>query len=201
MLTTCPTKLPPEFESLLKRLGRLWADSAICPQIPQQTLSGWNDLVNAWIEDEELPLLIRKGSAVRGSEIVHVSGRRIVPCDNSPAQWAFSVALSGEVPSVQDIRRLFASDKIPVAFAHKSNEKPLRRYHCTLGPFTVNKKGWKLCHINSVGLKSSQHLAEVRLEVLKEKFLRLVAPENHFILPLAWGSLGELDSFVSGFQT
>ena len=200
MLPTCPTKLPSDIGRIIHQLGALWAKSPICPKVPRQTASRWASLLNKWMDDDDLPILVRKGSAVRGSEITHCSGRKIVPCDNSPAQWAYSLAIDGEVPTIDSLRHGFSSDSIPVSFAHRKEERAHRRYHCTLGKFTVNKKKWKLCHIESVGLKSRQPLAEMDLALLKKRFFLLLAPQNHFLLPLEWGGMGEAKEFISGFQ-
>jgi hypothetical protein len=152
------------------------------------------------MEDDDLPILVRKGSSVRGSEIVHSSGRRIIPCDNSPAQWAFNLAYCGKVPTTNEIKEMFSSDRVPISFSHKKAGKSQRRYHCTLGKFTVNKKKWKLCHFENVGLKSTQSLEDIDIALLKNKFFLLLSPQNHFLLSLDWGGLGEVKEFIDGFQ-
>ncbi len=199
MLHACPSVLPPDIGKIIHNLGQRWVRSPICPKVKQGVAKQWAILLNDWKNDKALPLLVRKGSAVRGSEIVHASGRKIVPCDNSPAQWAYSLAMSGEVPTIEGLIDGFAADRIPVSFAHKKEEKGHRRYHCTLGAFTVNKKKWKLCHIKKVGLKTRLPLEETDIELLKERFFLLLAPENHFLLPLEWGGIGEAKEFINGF--
>ena len=185
---------------IVRKLGELWARNQHLPKVDPQISKGWQRLLNEWAEDASLPLLVRKGSLVRGSELRHSSGRKVVPCDNSPAQWACYLALTGNVPTCAEIRKWFSNDLIPVSFANKKTEANLRRYHCTLGSYTVNKARWKLCHIEVVGLKARTPLTEVPIEMLREKFILLLSPTNHFLLPIAWGGLGETKEFLSGFM-
>jgi hypothetical protein len=198
-LPRCPEKLPVAVGELISALGQTWRESSERPRIEDSVLDQWSELVSSWANDSTLPLLVRKSSLVRGSELQHVSGRIIVPCDNSPAQWACHLALRGNVPTLEEIRAGFRSDLIPVSFAHKSGEHSLRRFHCTLRKHTVNKAGWKLCHIDPVGLRSRIPLREVPIEVLKRAFFDLLDPKNFFVLPITWGGLGEAPEFIRAF--
>ncbi len=119
--------------------------------------------------------------------------------DNSPAQWACHLALGSRVPSLSDIRDGFEKDTIPIAFAHKKEEKERRRYHKNLGAHSINKAGWKLCHIVPVGLNKHVLLAEIDVSDLKKAFVDLMSPSNYFLLPIKWGGLGEVPEFVEGF--
>lgn len=199
-LPDCPVRLPSDIGKLLHDLGGMWHASDVRPKIESTVAAQWDQLLQEWANDRQLPLLVRKNALVRGSEINHVTGRKIVPCDNTPAQWACGLALRGHVPSIPEIRKQLSEDSLPVSFAHKKAEKEMRRYHCTLGKHTINKNGWKLCHIASVGLNTRQSLEDIDLAVLKEKFVSLLSPSNYFLLPMAWGGLGEAKEFINGFQ-
>jgi len=94
---------------------------------------------------------------------------------------------------------MFAADKVPVSFAHKRAEKNKRRYHCTLGQYGINRAGWKLCHILPVGLSRQGAPSELDIGDLKTAFTRLLSPTNYFLLPLAWGGLGEVQNFIDGY--
>lgn len=197
---SCPGELSSEIGGSIRQLGKLWASSPSCPRIAKTTVRAWDTLLASWRDNPSLPLLVRKASgAVRGSELIHASGRPIVPTDNSPAQWACSLALRGIVPTIEEVRAAFVSDTLPVAFAHKSHEKDRRRYHCTLGKHGINKAGWKLCHIQPVGLRGRGAITDFPIDDLKIAFYRLLSPSNYFLLPLAWGGLGEVSEFVDGF--
>ena len=186
----CPKRLPLRIGEMIGELGRLWATNDVCPRIDTATKTAWNAMLREWVNDCSIPLLVRKASLVRGSVSEHVSGRKIVPTDNSSAQWACHLALCGTVPTIQKIRDDFAKDAIPVSFAHKAHEKNLRVYHCTLSKYSVNKAGWKLCHVAAVGLKSKAYLDQMDIADLKKAFFRLLSPSNYFLLPREMGWLG-----------
>lgn len=198
-IPVCPVDLPDGMDTLIHKLGSKWANSDACPRVAENIKDAWDKLLNDWGADNSLPLLIRKTSLVRGSELRHAGGRTIIPTDNSPAQWACSLALRGKVPTITEIHEGFVRDEIPVSFAHKKNEREHRRYHCTLGKYGINKAGWKLCHINPVGQKSQAHLEAVEIEMLRKSFFDLLSPSNYFLLPINWGGLGEVQEFIDGF--
>lgn len=200
-LSVCPELLPADMSNMVSQLGRMWAQSDLCPYVEPQVAHAWSRLLDAWVSDPELPLLVRKSSLVRGSEVIHATGRRIIPCDNAPAQWVCNLAVRGETPSIEDIKTGFESDAIPVSFAHKANEKERRKYHCTLGKFSVNKAGWKLCHIQPVGLSSRSPLSDFKIEELQQAFIKLLSPGNYFLIPMRWGGLGEVEEFIEGYSS
>lgn len=195
----CPDELPTNISNIVRNLGRLWADSNVCPHIENDIKISWDKLLSEWVDDTSLPLLIRKSSLIRGSEIIHSSGRRIIPTDNSPAQWSCNLALRGITPSIFEIREAFKNDSIPIAFANKKEEENQRKYHCSLGKYTINKNGWKLCHISAVGLNSQSIIRDIEINELKKAFLDLLSPSNYFLLPKEWGGLGETSEFIQGF--
>lgn len=184
---------------MIHKLGLIWAGSDGCPRVAVEVVKSWNNLLNEWLSDDSLPLLVRKSSLVRGSEIKHKCGRMIIPTDNSPAQWACSLSLQGRIPTITDIHNGFDKDEIPVSFAHIRNEFDKRKYHCTLGAHSINKDRWKLCHITPVGQKSRTPLETIDIEILKRSFFDLLSPENYFLLPIKWGGLGETQEFIDGF--
>ncbi len=70
-------------------------------------------------------------------------------------------------------------------------------YGCTLGSGdNVNKRGWKLCHIEDVGLNTKMAIETLSLESLVKHFKLLMAPSNHFLIPLDWGGLGEVPEVI-----
>ncbi len=195
----CPIELPTNIGRIVRELGGLWAAAEVCPKINYQSKLAWQQLLNQWLADTSLPLLIRKSSLVRGSEIIHETGRAIIPTDNSPAQWACNLALRNITPTLSEIKNLFEKDELPVAFTHKREEKNKRKYHCMLGAYTVNKAGWKLCHIRAVGLNGRSLLSSMKIEELEKAFYDLLNPSNYFLLPMQWGGLGEANEFIEGY--
>src|SRR5882672_9964859 len=134
MLKTFPeaSGLSTSMIDLIVRLADLWAQDPGRPRPATQVCQHWDSLVADWADDISLPLYVRKVDNNRGSLVVHASGRHLVPTDNSPAQWAFALAVLGETPSLQDIRRALVEDRIPVAMVLKQKERAIARYKCTL---------------------------------------------------------------------
>ena len=102
------------------------------PQPKSDRLLEWQELLRQWTLQKDVPLLVRC-PGVRGSEVDHESGRRIVICDNSPAVWACRLAVEGNTPTIAQVREWFERDEIPVAFAIKREEQNDTRFRCTLG--------------------------------------------------------------------
>jgi len=145
-----------------------------------------------------MPLIIRKSGGVRGIALLHNSGRELIVADNSPAQWSFAQAYAGRAYDLDDVRQLLAKDAIPFAFATKTAEKSQMKYKRTLSQHdNVNKCGWKLCHIEEIGLATRTPLVELPLDILIRHFMLLLSPSNHFVVPLPWGGLGEVDEFIA----
>ena len=185
-----------EFSAKLRELGEAWACSAFRPRLSDATKAHWNSLINEWAASD-LPVAIRKSGDVRGSVIKHNSGREIIIADNSPAQWSFSQAFKGQCFSLMDIHNLLENDAIPFTFATKSSEKSRMLYKRTLGiSDNVNKRGWKLCHIVNIGLNTKEPIQTIPLVKLIEHFKLLMAPSNHFLIPLEWGGLGEVPEII-----
>lgn len=194
----CPCEDPKDIAKLIYGLGNIWSGNEVCPQINVEIKSRWDELLREWMDDLSVPLLIRKSSYVKGSVVVHSTDRKIVPTDNSPAQWACHLALQGIVPEISDVRDFFEKDTLPVALANKKQEKEKRTYHCTLRKFST--AGWKLCHITPVGLNTRTPLSNIDISSLKNAFFNLLSPSNYFLLPKRWGGLGEVPEFIEGYQ-
>lgn len=191
------SELPSSLSAGLRELGRAWANSPVRPCVQADVGTAWDNLLAEWSRSD-LPLVIRKNGGVRGSAIVHTSGRELIVADNSPAQWAFARAHGGHTYSLSDIRRMLSNDAIPFTFATKAAEKPLMKYRCTLSAReNVNKCGWKLCHMEAIGLSTSTALAQLPLSNLARHFALLMAPSNHFVVPLQWAGLGEVPEFIA----
>jgi hypothetical protein len=195
------SKSDSEFSEKLRELGRAWAYSPFRPRLSEATKAHWDNLLNEWATSD-LPLVIRKGGAVRESVVKHSSGREVIIADNSPAQWSFSRAFDGQCFSLIDIRILLEKDSIPFTFATKLTEKSRMAYKRTLGtPDNVNKRGWKLCHIIDIGLNTKELIEVIPLVKLVEHFKLLIAPSNHFLIPLIWGGLGEVPEIIEEVAT
>jgi hypothetical protein len=96
-----------------------------------------------------------------------------------------------------DPREQLENGKIPFAFATKRCEKSPMTYPGTLSAAdNLNKGGWKLCHMDGVGLRSATRLEDFSLERLVTHFRLLLKPSHHFLVPLSWAGLGELPEVI-----
>jgi hypothetical protein len=195
----CPDPLPSELTDCIAGFAKAWAASAARPKVSDVTRRGWTELLDAWVADEELPLLIRRGSAGRGRILKHDSGRDLVPTDNSPADWAFSLALDGEVPTVRDLRDWFISDLIPIAMVLTREEKQAARYRCTRQRVSLGTLGWKIAHVAEVGL-GRVSLSTMALGLLQSHCRSFLDPRNMFLVPLQWSGLGEVPEVIAAVR-
>lgn len=202
ILPTCPSTLPPELTALVAQFAAGWAACPMRPAPTPEVAHHWERLVKQWADADDLPLLVRKHDGNRGMLIRHVSGRTIVPSDNSAAHWAFSLAAAGVCPSLAEIRNWFSTDKIPVVMIQKKKEKECASHHCRLPrEHDVTEKGWKLAHIDPVGVNLKTPLESVSLDLLKAKFINLVSPANMFVIPRPWGGLGESQTVIDAVRS
>ena len=190
--------IPDKVKDVLEKLAITARGHPDCVRFVGKTVRvQWQKLLREWIRQKDIPLLVRHGSNRRGFEVVHESGRRIVMCDNSPAAWACWLAVAGETPTIAKVREWFERDEIPVAFALKSEERNLAKFRCMLRRPNVNTHGWKLCHVEGVGMKNRTPLVQIPIAEVKTAFCRLLDPGNYFLLPKSLGGLGEVEVFVN----
>ena len=197
----CPAELPSELRAPLRQLADAWAASSTRPRLAPEVVVCWERLITAWADTESLPLYVRKSSNDRGSVLRHSSGRVLIPADNSPALWAYTLAYTGKCPDLEQVKEFIESDQIPIAFTLKAAERPAARFRRPLGGFGhLNQVGWKLAHIEGVGLNSSLPLTQTPLDKLKEHFRRFLSPANMFLVPKACAGLGELTYMIEAVR-
>lgn len=200
-LPHCPATLSDELHEPLRQLANAWANCDSRPKVSAEVEAQWTAMLEAWIADDTLPLFIRKPSSSRGKLLAHSTGRRLIPADNSPAQWAFSMALQGNCPTMDEIHQLIESDRIPIAMILKTVEREQASYRCPLGKAeNLNMVGWKLAHIESIGLRQRGELEDTAMERLETHFLRFMDPNNMFLVPKAWAGLGEMPEMIDAVR-
>ena len=69
----------------IKEIGKLWRNSPNNPQIDVEVLKKWDNLIEEWIADKDMPLIIRKETSKRGQSFMHPCGREIIVSDNTVA--------------------------------------------------------------------------------------------------------------------
>lgn len=188
--------MPADLSQRIRELGSAWAALSLRPRLSHEIKRHWDALICQWAESD-LPIAVRKSGAVRGESLIHRGGRKFILADNSPAQWAFSRAFAGHAYSLDDIRTLLERDEIPLAYASKCAERDQVHFKCTLSSAdNVNKRGWKLCHIQDVGLRTKTRLEDLAVDTLIRHFCLFMLPSNHFVIPLEWSGLGELPEVI-----
>ena len=189
-------RVPDEVRDGLKELAISIGGSPGCLRFVEESVRvRWKKLLDEWELAEDIPLLVRKGSGKRGSVVLHESGRELVLCDNSPAQWGCWLAVAGRLLSVAEVRESFKRDEIPVAMVLTRKEREQARYRCSLGEYNVNVHGWKLCHIEPVGMNARKPLEELPITQVQAAFRNFLDPANYFLLAKPLGGLGEVKVF------
>ena len=131
----------------------------------------------------------------------HASGRTIVPTDNSPAQWSCVVALQGGKPTLDKVRALIAADGIPVAMILKKTEKEVAQYKCSRSPVpNPNTLGWKVAHIDAVGLGYGGPIVDMTVSSLAAHHKRFLSPSNIFLVPIEYAGAAETPDFTRAFR-
>lgn len=189
MIPDCPDQLPEHLTAPLHQFARSWVESPLRPRVTREVARAWDHLVEEWIGATTLPLYIRKSSAKRGEVISHHTGRPLIPCDNTTAVWAFTLAIEGVCPTISEAAAAVRNSKIPFTFTG------LR------GRFAqFYSAGWKLAHIEDVGLRTRERLENIPIAVLEDHFRRLVLPSNMFAIPKIWAGLGGVPEIIDAIR-
>jgi hypothetical protein len=193
-LAHCPAELPGEMLAAFREAGQLWRRSPSRPRVAPQVLASWGQLIDKWIGDDRLPLLVRKQAGTRGQFISHDTGRVVIPVDNTPAHWSMGLALSDQCPAVSEIKGLFDNDAFPVAILMTKAERTAAKLTGGNADWIglLSHLGWKVCHSHEVGLRTRTKLQHVPIGLLQDHFRALVDPANMFLVPLRWAGFGEL---------
>jgi hypothetical protein len=199
-IARCPDDLPAALRAHLVAFAEGWARHAERPAPSAEVAHAWDTLIADWIREPRLPLLVRKSAENRGEEVSHSSGRTLVPVDNSPAQWVYALACAGEVPTLADIEEMLAKDQVPVAMVLKKAEREKARYRRALGKLGTASAGWKLGHLQPVGLGYGGPVETLPIDVLMEHFRALMSPSNMFVVPLAWAGLAEIPEVLDAMR-
>ena len=202
-IPNCQTELLEDLSLKIIEIAFLWKQSKIRPDLSPELKYHWDKLIDDWGNNDSMPLFIRKQSFGRGSIIFHNSGRKLIFTDNSPAIWAYSACLLEEGFSLNHIKNLLNKDEIPISLALKEHELIRAEYKCKLSSVNLNKKGWKLAHINSVGIKkrlNEDNLKNLPIEELIAHFVKFMSPSNMFLIPKQWSGLAELPEVIDVFK-
>lgn len=178
----------------IKEIGTLWRNSPNNPQLDIEVLRNWDHLIDEWIDDDTMPLIIRKETGKKGQAFTHPCGREIIVSDNTVAIWVFSNVLRGKVFTLDEIRELLKHNELPMMFIATKGIKEKAKYTKPLGNYSLS--GWKVCHIQPIGFNTKKGITDLDISVIKEHFKKYVNPNNMFVLPKEIGDLGEIDVFI-----
>lgn len=190
-----------QLSNSIKIIAKEWRNISQNLVFDKQVLNHWNILTSSWIESNNIPLIIRSKKYPKGIEIIHETGRKIIPSDNSPALWIAEQILHKNEPTLDEIESCIHAMEIPFSFIQKKNTNLNLKYKtsCTYNKI-LTKKEWKLCHINNVGLNKKGDISKLNIEFLKGKSFNLINPYNFFLLPKTIGGLGEISYFIESLQ-
>ena len=178
----------------IKEIGILWRNSPNNPQIDVKILENWNNLIEEWIANKDMPLIIRKETSKRGQTFNHPCGREIIVSDNTVAIWVFSNVLNGKVFTLSDIKDLLQNNELPMVFMATKEIKAKAKYTKSLGSYALSN--WKVCHIKPVGFNTNTSIEDLEISDIEDHFRKYANPNNMFVLPKEIGYLGEIDVFI-----
>ncbi|HWA90026.1 MAG TPA: hypothetical protein VG889_08335 [Rhizomicrobium sp.] len=135
------------------------------------------------------PLLLRD-SRRRGETATGTTGRSIAFADNTPANWSFGLALAGQVPDISGWTKDNFSQNVPLTFLTKG--QAAKR--------DLNRRGWKICHIDPVSDRERYKVEEAPFPKLEAEFLRFISPRNIFIIPKSISGAGELPEVIESVK-
>jgi hypothetical protein len=174
-----------------------WPDR---PRIDPGVESHWNQLIQDWITDRTIPLIVRKSSHEKVCYWVDHPERRIAPSDNSPAHWVAIQCFNGTKPSIEEIRAAMTAGQIPMTMVLSKVEIARNP------PFPVplarlahaGKNGWYLAHRKPVATGIPARLEDAKIEAVVEHFRRLMSPSNFILIPKQIAGMSDLDFFFEG---
>lgn len=182
----------------LRRLASNWRESPARPCITGQDALAWHAVMQEWVRDRSLPLLVRRPRLGRGREIGHHSGRIVIPTDDSPAMYMLSLAMERRLPSRQTLLDALESGRMPVAAALTAEERQNARYRGTVANMdapNLLELGYSICHITQVGLRRFPLAERTEIELVAHSLLFL-SPVNMFVVPRQYAGVGELPEFI-----
>jgi hypothetical protein len=178
----------------IKEIGRLWRMSEHNPRIDNDVLQNWEHVIDEWIADNNMPLIIRKDTNKRGQSFIHPSGREIIVSDNTFAIWVYYCVMNGKTYTLSQLKEMLSSNEIPMVFMRTKDILEKGKYTKPLGVYSLPE--WKLCHIEPVGFNSNKSIEELDIKDIQEHFRKYANPNNMFVLPKEIGDLGEIQVFI-----
>lgn len=178
----------------IKDIAILWKESEFNPIINTEILDSWDRVIDEWIADNDMPLIIRKDAKYKGQLFTHPSGRKIIVSDNTFAIWVYGRVMDNKTYTLNQLKTMLLNNEIPMVYMQTKEIKKKGQYTKPLGAFSL--PDWKVCHIEQVGFNTSKTIEELSIDEIKEHFKRFADPYNIFVLPKEIGDLGEIQIFI-----
>jgi hypothetical protein len=182
----------------LRRLASNWRESPSRPQVTGYDALWWHGVMEEWVRDRSMPLLVRRPRLGRGREIFHPCGRVLVPTDDAPAMYMLSLAMEHRQPDRKTLYAALTEGRMPVGAVLTEEERAAARYTGTVSGMdapNLSELGYSLCHITHVGLRRVPLQERTEVELLAHTLLFL-SPVNMFVVPKEYAGLGELPEFI-----
>lgn len=164
------------------------------PEPSKAVVKRWDEFITRWSTDVRLPLFVRRRTAGRGTVVTHEAGRLIFPVDNTTAHWVYRAALEYRGPPAY-----IDFDTIPVALAFTKDKSKISKYRTQGKRVRLNSDGWKLCHVEAVGLGPGKP-DSISIDRLQAHFVRLLSPSSMFVAPLCHPGIGEFREIIEAVQ-
>ena len=178
----------------IREIGRLWRMSEHNPRIDNDVLQNWEHVIDEWIADNNMPLIIRKNTNKRGQSFIHPSGREVIVSDNTFAIWVYYCVMNGKIYTLSQLKEMLSCNEIPIVFMQTKDILKNAKYTRPLGAYSLPE--WKLCHIEPVGVNSNKSIEELDIRDIQNHFRKYANPCNMFVLPKEIGYLGEIQVFI-----
>ncbi len=173
-----------ELRGPLAEFGRQWARSPYRPRPTEAALQAWDTFLNSWIASG-LPLVLRRHERDACS-----NGREVIFADNTPANWAFGLALEGVVPDLSSWTSDTIENHVPLSLIARL--PGVRR--------DLNKAGWKVCHIEPVSDRKRRKIGSAPMDIVEAAFRRFLSPRNVLLVPKLIAGAGELPEVVEAVR-
>ena len=162
--------------------------------IDNDVLQNWEHVIDEWIADNNMPLIIRKNTNKRGQSFIHPSGREVIVSDNTFAIWVYYCVMNGKIYTLSQLKEMLSCNEIPMVFMQTKDILKNAKYTRPLGAYLLPE--WKLCHIEPVGFNSNKSIEELDIRDIQNHFRKYANPCNMFVLPKEIGDLGEIQIFI-----
>ncbi len=177
-----------ELRQPLAEFGRQWARSPYRPRPTEAALQAWDTFLNSWIASG-LPLVLRDARRRHRRDTCSNGGEAIF-ADNTPANWAFSLALEGVVPDLCSWTSETIESHVPMSLIARL--PGVKR--------DLNKFGWKVCHIEPVPDRKRRKIGSAPMDIVEAAFRCFLSPRNVFLIPKSIAGAGELPEVVEAVR-